>query len=223
MKQALSLKPNPSIRVWLMDDEEYFLQAMAMEFADWEDFTLSTFDATSSFLAELGTTGNPPHIVLLDINIPGSDGISLLQPIKARSPLTRVLMLTSSDNDRNIRDALKQGADGYLLKGVSIARIVESIRECLQGGVPIDARAASKILRGSSGTDEPRGAVHLTEKEHCILKLMAEGLSYASIAQETATRVKTVSSHVENIFRKLGVHSRSEAIALAIKERLLQG
>jgi DNA-binding NarL/FixJ family response regulator len=130
-------------------------------------------------------------------------------------------MLTSSDDDRNIRDALKQGADGYLIKGASIVRIVDSIRECLQGGVPIDSRAASKILRGPSDASPSREAIHLTEKEILILKLMAEGLSYPSIAKKTSTRVKTISSHVENIFRKLGVHSKADAIEVAVKERLL--
>ena len=224
--RELQLKPVPqrteqlpAVRVWLLDDERFFLRSMEVEFGEGNEYTLRTFSEPRNFLERLSDAELLPHVVLLDIHLAGRSGITLVKPIKARSSLTRVLMLTSSDNDAIIKDALKEGADGYLLKGVPFKKVQEAIRECLQGGMPIDAFAAAKAFRSSSAVGKMN--YEFTEKQMLVLKHMADGTAYEAIAKKTFTSVKTVSTHAQHIFQKLGVHSRGEAVAKAKKEGLI--
>ena len=221
MAPSSSASNKTHISVWLVDDEQYFRRTMEAEFADLENYSLRVFSTARDLLDELHRTTALPHVVLLDIYMPGRDGLSLLQPIKSFSPLTRVLMLTALDNDATIKDALHQGADGYLLKGASLKKVEQAIRESLQGGMPIDSFAASKILRNASLSGNEPIEDRFTAKELSILKLMAEGESYESIAEKTFTTPKTVSTHVQNIFRKLDVHSRSDALSKAKRSGLI--
>lgn len=163
-----------------------------------------------------------PDVLLLDIGLPGMDGIEGISVLKARWPELVIVTLTVYDDDDRIFAALCAGAAGYLLKNTTPARLIEGVRDAVTGGAPMSPEIASKVLRLFRELRPPRKAdYHLTPHEIRLLKLLVEGHSYKTAAAELRSCVNTVSFHVKNIYRKLAVHSKSEAVAKALCEHLL--
>jgi DNA-binding NarL/FixJ family response regulator len=130
-------------------------------------------------------------------------------------------MLTVYDDDENVFRAICSGAAGYLLKSTPAHTLVESIREISNGGAPINPRIARRILEMFSKANAPRGDYNLTKREKDILKLMLDGRTKQSIADELIVSYHTIDTHIKNIYAKLQVHSRSSAVAKALRERLV--
>lgn len=162
-----------------------------------------------------------PDIILLDIGLPGMNGIELIPELKKLSPASKIIIITIHDDDENIFNAICAGASGYLLKDLSSEKIVNSIGEVMNGGAPMNSHIAKKVLNMFRDQNMKSAGYELTEREKEILSLLVEGLSKKQIAEKIFLSHHTVDSHLRNIYAKLEVHSRSSAITKAIKEKLL--
>jgi DNA-binding NarL/FixJ family response regulator len=164
-----------------------------------------------------------PDVVLSDIGLPGMDGIQGIKILKERYPQLLILMLTVYDDDERIFDALCAGANGYLLKRTPPMRLLESLRDAVDGGSPMSPEVASKVIRLFREIRPPERADYdLTPHEIRLLKLLVEGHNYITAAKELKSSINTVKFYIKRIYEKLQVHSKSEAVAKALMERLLE-
>lgn len=163
-----------------------------------------------------------PDVVLMDIGLPGMSGIEALQILKERYPKMLLLMLTVYDDDERIFDAICAGASGYLLKKTPPAKLLESLREAVGGGAPMSPEVALRVITLFREIRPPeRADYELTPHETRLLKLFVEGHNYKTAAAELGVTVHTVSFHLRSIYDKLQVHSKSEAVAKALRNRLV--
>lgn len=167
-------------------------------------------------------SGDCPEVILTDIGLPGMSGIEGISILRERCPEVPVIALTVHDNDDKVFDALCAGASGYLLKNTPPARLLESIKEVLSGGAPMSPEVARRVVRLFREFRPPEHATsNLTPQENELLKLLVEGHHKKTAATEMRISVNTVSFHLKNIYQKLQVHSKSEAVAKALRERLI--
>lgn len=164
----------------------------------------------------------PPDVLLTDLGLPlmsGTDGIRIL---KEHHPQLPILALTVYNDEEDIFEALCAGASGYLLKNTSPARLLESIKEVLDGGAPMSPEVARRVVRLFREIAPPaKSDYQLTPQETELLKLMVEGHNYKAAAAKLGITINTVSFHVRNIYSKLQVHSKSEAVAKALRNHLV--
>jgi DNA-binding NarL/FixJ family response regulator len=163
-----------------------------------------------------------PDVLLSDIGLPGMDGIKGVRILKERHPSLLILMITVYDDDERIFDAICAGASGYLLKKTPPAKLIESIKEAFEGGAPMTpeiARRVMEMFRHDRPTE--REEYNLTPHETRLLKLFVQGHNYKTAAVELGVSINTINFHVRNIYSKLQVHSRSEAVAKALRDRLV--
>jgi DNA-binding NarL/FixJ family response regulator len=164
-----------------------------------------------------------PQVLLLDIGLPGLSGIEGLPQLKERCHGLLTLILSVYDDDDRIFGALCGGAVGYLLKKTPPARLLESVREVAQGGAPMSPPVARRVIELFQEVRPPQKADYdLTPHETRVLKLLAEGHSYRTAAEELGVTAHAVSFHLRHIYEKLEVHSKSEAVAKALRHRLLR-
>ena len=163
-----------------------------------------------------------PDVLLSDIGLPGMDGIEGVRILKEQFPNMTVLMLTVYDDDERIFDALCAGASGYLLKRTSPSKILENIREAVSGGAPMSPEVAGRVIRLFREIRPPdRVDYDLTPHETRLLKLLVEGHNYTTAAEELRVSYNTIKFHMRHIYEKLQVHSKSEAVAKALQNRLV--
>ena len=163
-----------------------------------------------------------PDVLLSDIGLPGMSGIQGIRIVKERYPEMQVLMLTVYDDDDRIFDALCAGASGYLLKRTPPAKLLDNIREAMSGGAPVSPEVASRVIKFFREFHNPeREDYDLTPHETRLLKLLTEGYNYQSAAEKLGVSYNTVKFHVRHIFDKLQVHSKSEAVVKAMRDRLV--
>jgi DNA-binding NarL/FixJ family response regulator len=174
------------------------------------------FECTSVFAnAEAAITEIPqlqPNVVLMDIHLPGMNGIDCVKHLKPLCPNTLFIMSTVYEDNDNIFESLKVGASGYLLKKTSPDKILEAITEVMSGGSPMSSQIARKVISSFQKKDSIDDSDVLTKKEKEILKALAKGLRYKEIAAEMSISIETVRSHARNIYEKLQVQSRTEAL-----------
>jgi DNA-binding NarL/FixJ family response regulator len=163
-----------------------------------------------------------PDVILMDIGFPESNGIEALRKIKKIQPSTCVLMLTGKDDDNTIFEAIKAGADGYLLKKTPPLKLLEHIREAYEGGAPMTPWIARKILQ-TFNVVAPTIQLEedLTAREREVLRELVNGLSYKMVSAKLNIAIDTVRSHIKSIYFKLQVNSKSEAIVKAMKNNLV--
>ena len=163
-----------------------------------------------------------PGVVLTDIGLPGMSGIEGIGILRERFPNLPVLALTVYDNDDQIFKALCAGASGYLLKNTAPARLLESLQEAVDGGAPMSPEVARRVVKLFREFKPPESAsYHLTPQETELLKLLIEGHYKKTAARAMGISTNTVSFHLKNIYAKLQVHSKTEAVAKALRERLV--
>ena len=180
-----------------------------------------TFRSMEEALDRIG--GDLPEIVLNDIGLPGMNGIEGIRVLKQRYPGLLVLMLTIYDDDDRIFDAMCAGACGYLLKKTPPARLLASLDEVVAGGAPMSPEVARRVIALFREIRPPeRADYQLTPHETRLLKLFVEGHNYKTAAAELHVSVNTVNFHVRSIYDKLHVHTKSEAVAKALKHGILR-
>lgn len=166
--------------------------------------------------------GAAPDVILTDIGLPGMNGIDGTRILRDRFPDVPILALSVYDDDENVFDAICAGASGYLLKNTAPARLLESLREVVDGGAPMSPDVARRVITLFRDFRPPaRASYDLTPQETQLLKLMVEGHHYKTAARELDISINTVSFHLKHIYEKLQVHSKSEAVAKALRERLI--
>jgi DNA-binding NarL/FixJ family response regulator len=164
---------------------------------------------------------NLPDLVLSDIGLPGIDGISGIKILKERYPDLLILMLTVYDDNERIFDALCAGACGYLLKKTPWEKLVEALREAVDGGSPMSPEVARRVINLFREIKPPKEAAYeLTPHEVRLLRMLVEGHSYKSAAAELHVSVNTIKFHLRHIYDKLQVHTKSEAVAKALRHGL---
>jgi DNA-binding NarL/FixJ family response regulator len=167
-------------------------------------------------------SANVPDVLLSDIGLPGMDGIEGTRILKEKFPDMTILMLTVYDDDERIFDALCAGATGYLLKRTPPAKLLENIREGVSGGAPMSPEVASRVIKLFREVRPPEKVDYdLTPHETRLLKLLVEGHNYTTAAVELGVSYNTIKFHMRHIYEKLQVHSKSEAVAKALRNRLV--
>lgn len=159
-----------------------------------------------------GVVISKPDVVLMDINLPGMNGIEAVRILKEKCPDTQFIMSTVYEDDTNIFESLKAGASGYLLKKTAPATILQGITEVVNGGSPMSTQIARKVIASFQKKDSIDENEILTPKEKEVLKSLAKGLRYKEIAGELNVSMETVRTHARNIYEKLQVQSRTEAL-----------
>lgn len=166
---------------------------------------------------------NVPDVVLSDIGLPGMDGIEGIKILKETYPHLIILMLSVYEDNERIFDALCAGAVGYLLKKTPPAKLLDSLREAMAGGAPMSPEVARRVITLFREVRPPEKVDYdLSPHEIRLLKLLVEGHSYKTAALELRVTVNTISFHLKNIYEKLQVHSKSEAVAKALQQRLIK-
>lgn len=162
-----------------------------------------------------------PDVIIMDIEMPETDGIAGVRAIRAAGVRTPIIMLTAFDDSDSVFDAICAGASGYLLKSTPPEKIFAGIKEVLQGGAPMSPAIAAKTMQLLAAQNKRGDGYKLTEKETNILRLLVAGNSYKLIAAELGVGRETVKTHIRNIYEKLEVHSSTEAVSKALRERIV--
>jgi len=207
--------------VWIVEDNAFLRETLAevLDAQGWARCTLAV-ETCEEALEALGR-GDVPEVVLMDLGLPGMDGLEGIARIKAASPASHVIVVTVHEDREKIFEALCAGASGYLLKPAASSEVADAIRTTLDGGSPINAFIARKVLSLFGEFAVPRADYCLTAREREILELLTNGRSQKRIAAELGLSPHTVDTHLRNIYAKLQVHSRTAAVAKALRERLL--
>ncbi|WP_108423657.1 response regulator [Flagellimonas amoyensis] len=215
------------IKLAIVDDNTFLARAIHEKLADFEDLDIKYMVYNGSeLLAKLEKSHNL-DLVLMDIEMPILDGIETVNIIKQKYPHIKVLMLTVFDNDDHIFNAIRAGADGYLLKEVEADKLYGAIKETIGGGAAMSPSIAVKTLRLLRYPEKQEtlsikeDVVELSAREQEVLEQLAEGLSYTVIANHLFLSPSTVRKHIENIYKKLQVHNKLEAVQKARRQSLI--
>ncbi|APS21245.1 DNA-binding response regulator [Streptomyces sp. CS149] len=215
------------IRVLVVDDHALFRRGLEIVLAQEEDIQVIG-EAGDGSEAVDKAADLLPDIVLMDVRMPKRGGIEACTAIKEVAPSAKIIMLTISDEEADLYEAIKAGATGYLLKEISTDEVATAIRAVADGQSQISPSMASKLLTEFKSmiqrTDERRlvPAPRLTDRELEVLKLVATGMNNRDIAKELFISENTVKNHVRNILEKLQLHSRMEAVVYAMREKILE-
>lgn len=211
------------IRVVVVDDQELFRRGLAMLLGT-ETGIAVVGQASDGDEGATVAANAAPDVVLLDVRMPRRSGIEACQSIKEAVPAAKIVMLTVSDEEADLYEAVKSGASGYLLKDASIDEVAQAIRVVADGQSLISPSMAVKLIDEFKQLSRPeRGDVpglKLTERELEVLRLVANGLNNRDIAAQLFISPNTVKNHVRNILEKLQLHSRMEAVMYAVREKL---
>jgi DNA-binding NarL/FixJ family response regulator len=212
------------IHLAIFDDNPHVLESLQM-FLNHHDDIIVTGKFGDCENLEAKMKESSPDVILMDIDMPGTNGIVATQWIKDRFPEKYILMQTVFDDDHKVLNSLCAGASGYILKDRLSEDLYRSIIEVLHGGGPMSPSIAKKLINTfqvlSGDKKENVEKYQLTKKESEVLTLLVEGLSFKEIASRMNTGVETTRTHIKNIYAKLHVASKSEAVAKALKERLV--
>jgi len=214
-------EPGAAIRVVIVEDQRELREGLAMLINGTAGFRCAgSFRTMEDALR--GISRELPELVLTDIGLPGMSGTEGIRILKERYPDLPMVALTVYDDDEEIFGALCAGALGYLLKNTPPARLLECLKEVVSGGAPMSPEVARRVVRLFKAVSPPdRASYRLTPQETQLLKLLVEGHNYKTAAAELGLSVHTVSFHMRNIYSKLQVHSKSEAVAKALRDRLV--
>jgi DNA-binding NarL/FixJ family response regulator len=216
------------IRIAVIDDNNFLIKSVKEKLSFFEDITISFTANNGLECMEKLDENRQIDLILMDIEMPKQNGIEATALVKQKYPQIKIIMLTVFDDDENIFQAIQAGADGYLLKDTEPQELYIAITQTLEGGAvmtPSIAMKALNLLRSplaeEADADEAEETIKLTSREVEVLEQLSTGLPYTSIAENLIVSPSTVRRHIENIYQKLQVHSKTEAIALAKKKRFI--
>lgn len=214
----MTIAPILPIRVMLVDDHTMVRRGLATFLKVFDDLELAGEAAGGQEAIQL-CAQLQPDVVLMDMVMPDMDGATTTRLIRKQSPSIQVLALTSFKEETLVKSALQAGAIGYLLKDVTADELAQAIRAAHAGRSTLSPEASQALVHATS--QPPTPGINLTGREREVLTLMVEGLNNAQIAEKLTVSSSTVKSHVSNILAKLGVGSRTEAVTLALRNRLV--
>ena len=208
------------IEVGIIEDQQVLREGLAFLVDSTEGFRCTgSFGSVEQALRRI--SDDLPQVVLIDIGLPGMSGIEGIRILKKQWPELLLITLTVYEDDQKIFDALCAGASGYLLKRTPPARLVESLKEVVNGGAPMSPEVAFRVISLFKNIRPPtRADYQLTPHELRLLKLLVEGHSYKTAAAELGSSINTIGTHMQSIYRKLQVHSKSEAVVKALRSGL---
>lgn len=219
-RKAMTGEPeHPS--VWIVEDDERFGNQLSHLISLSNVFICERVFTNCEEALKLLEEDIPPDVMLMDIGLPGMNGIEGIGRVKAIAPSIRVVMLTVFEDADSIIRAIGAGASGYLHKGSSLDAIVDSLKAMIDGGAPINPQIARKVLDMFARVAAPPTDYGLTVREKEVLTLLVDGFSKKQIAEKLFVSFNTIDKHVRNIYDKLQVQTRSGAVAKVLKERLL--
>jgi len=219
--EVLSKDKSGPISIAIIEDHREFRDYLSALISGTEGFNYAGgFRSIEEALPKINA--RVPDLILLDIGLPGMNGIEGIKLLKEKYPEMLLLTLTIHDDDERIFDALCAGASGYLLKKTQPAQLVASVKEAAQGGAPMSPEVAHRVIKLFREIRPPeRADYNLTPHEIRILKLLVEGHNYKTAAAKLGVAPTTINFHLQNIYQKLQVHSKTEAVAKALRNRLI--
>lgn len=206
------------ISLAIVEDDKGIREGIAAFLISAPDIHLTGVYASGEEALE-GISRKEVDVILMDISMPGISGIECTRRIKKLFPSTQIIMLTVYEDDKRIFESLKAGASGYLLKRTQLEQILEAIHDVYKGGAPMTPSIARRVLEYFNDSGPEKVEYNLTPRENEILAELTDGFSYKTIAEHLFVSVETIRTHVKNIYEKLHVHSKSEAISKVLKER----
>ena len=214
------------IRIAIVDDNTFLIKAVEEKLSFFDDLEVKFSSMNGVNLLEDLEENSNVDLILMDIEMPVMNGIEATEKVKQKYPHIKIIMLTVFDNDENIFNAIKAGADGYLLKEINAGDLHSGILETLNGGAamnPSIALKTLKLLRNPFVIEdkEEQENIKLTEREVDVLEQLSKGLSYNAIAENLILSSGTIRKHIENIYRKLQVHNKLEAVQKARRNKII--
>jgi len=210
------------IKITIYEDNAQLREGLSILLNSTEGFSvLGAFSNPTNVVEQYNSL--KPDVILMDIDMPETNGIEGLKILRKVNTDVKVLMLTVFDDNQNVFEAIKNGANGYILKKTPPAKLIEYIQEANTGGAPMSSSIATQVLKMFSSihtSDEKQQDYNLSDRESEVLQLLVNGYSYKMIASEMFIAIDTVRSHIKKIYEKLHVNSKSEAVAKAFKGNL---
>lgn len=223
MKEVENQKPH----VWLVEDNDTFRESVRRVVNQADALECDeAFSSVEGAYEKMDAGGPMPDVILLDVQLPGIDGISAIGGFKERAPEAQILILTNFDDADKIFRAVCAGAAGYILKSAKVEEVLAAVKQVLEGGAPMTPKVARKVLDVFSKVEldpdqPPRKDYNLTGREQDILRLMADGLIKKEIADKLEISVHTVSTHLRSVYEKLHVNTNTGAVAKALREGII--
>jgi DNA-binding NarL/FixJ family response regulator len=214
---------NNIISVMIVEDNDAIREGLKQLINGTDGYScLAAYSESEKMLKEIGSVC--PDVLLMDLGMPGMGGIEGIKRAKSLFPDLTILVLTVYDENEHIFEAICAGACGYLVKKTPPSKLLEAIKEAYEGGAPMSSNIARKVIdffQLKKPVNNEKSSYFLTPREKEILKGLVEGKSFKTIADSTFISIETVRFHFRNIYKKLHVHSQSEAVAKAIKEGII--
>lgn len=216
------MNKNEPYSVWIVEDDPMFRESLEDLIHVSNEFTLThSTDSVEKAIQSFGVK-EKPNVILEDIGLPGLSGVEAISIYKKLYPQVLVIILTIFDDDERVFQAIKAGADGYLLKRTPGREIINGIKQVLNGGASISPPIAKKIMKMLAVPAEKKKSNNpLTNRESIILKYLIDGLTINSIGEKLHISRHTVDTHTKNIYKKLQVHNRSSLVSVAMKKGLI--
>jgi DNA-binding NarL/FixJ family response regulator len=208
-----------SIAIGIVEDHSEFRQSLVYLISSFSDYTVAW---SYSSVEETLENSIEADVILLDINLPGMTGIEAIPLFKQKFPDQKIIMLTILEDDFHILEAIKNGADGYILKKSSPNKILDAIKQVYEGGAALTPMVAKQVMAFlKPEATKPGSPSNLTAREKEILLLITQGMTNELIAAKLFISVQTVRNHIKNIYDKLQVHSRAQVVVKAFKDKLV--
>ncbi|RMG72893.1 MAG: DNA-binding response regulator [Bacteroidetes bacterium] len=205
-----------NIHVAIIEDDPEIRKLMEIVIDGSPGFScFHTYEDAESAL--IGLPRYKPHLVLMDIHLPGMNGIECTRKLTSLLPDTQIIMLTIQEDDDSVFDSLCAGASGYLIKSTPPAQLMEALEEAHRGGAPMSPQIARKVVRSF----RPKSQSPLSERETEVLALLCKGENYRSVADALFVSTNTVKAHIKSIYQKLQVNTRAEAVSQALRDKLI--
>jgi DNA-binding NarL/FixJ family response regulator len=207
--------------IWIVEDSQAFASSLAELINTTDDLFCEHVYHRCEDALERIEEGALPDIILMDIGLPGMNGIEGIRRVKTLAPAVQVIMLTVFEDNENIFHAISAGASGYLHKSATLDAIIDSLKSILVGGAPVNPQIAMKILAMFARAGETKPDYGLSSREKEVLQHLVDGLSKRQIADKLFVSQNTIDTHLRNIYAKLQVNSKVSAVTKALKERIL--